>query len=928
MPSEEKRLFLLDAYALIYRAYYAFIRAPRINSKGLNTSAVYGFTNTLNEVITKYNPTHIAVAFDITGPTFRHDHFPEYKANREETPDDIRLAIPYIREIVKGFNIPIIEKEGFEADDVIGTIACMAEKEGFKVFMVTPDKDFGQLVTPNIFILNPGRQGSGSELMGVKEVCKKFEVENPKQVIDILGLWGDAVDNIPGIPGVGEKTAKKFIQQYGSVESLLEHTHEIKGKIREKIENNREQALLSKKLATIICDVPLEFDPTALQLEEPDKQLLSAVFAELEFRTMAERILGEKTNLAAGTVQLDLFGGASDQPPAESPPETVRTFDPGLTTYALIETKDKRSTFLKTLMKQKVVAFDTETTGLDPHTSELVGMSFSWAKDQAYYIPLPENRNGAEFILEEFKPFFEDAAIVKVGHNLKYDLTVLNWYGINIRGRLFDTMLAHYLIQPDMNHGLDMLAEIYLHYRPVSIEALIGKKGPAQKTLRDVDITAVKDYACEDADLTLQLYQLFSSQLSKEGLQEVFENIEMPLMPVLAAMETAGVRLDSEALAAISAELEAEALQLEKEVCELADCEFNLSSPRQLGQILFEQLKIAGEKPKKTKSGQYATNEETLVKYASAHPIIDKILEYRQIKKLKSTYVDALPELVNPRDGKIHTTYMQAVAATGRLSSVNPNLQNIPIRSARGREVRKAFVPHDEDHLLLSADYSQIELRLMTELSGDVAMMEAFKNGADIHAASASRVFGVPPEEVTREMRSRAKVVNFGIIYGISAFGLAQRMNISRGEAADIIKNYFEKYPGIKQYMDSCISNAREKGFVETIRKRRRYLPDINSGNATVRGFAERNAINAPIQGSAADMIKLAMISIHQAMAQAGMKSKMILQVHDELVFDAYKPEIDQLKELVKTHMVNAIPELQVPIIADMDTGGNWLEAH
>ncbi len=926
MSQPRPTLYLLDAYALIYRAYYAFIRAPRVNSKGLNTSAMFGFTNTLVDVLNNYKPTHIAVAFDISGPVFRNDQFPEYKANREETPDDIKISIPYIRQIVEGFNIPILEKEGYEADDVIGTIAKRAEKEGFDVFMVTPDKDFGQLVTEHIKILKPGRQGNPAEILGVKEVCAKFGVKRTDQVIDVLGLWGDAVDNIPGIPGIGEKTAKKLLADYDTVEGLLANAEKLKGKMRENVIAFSDQALLSKSLATIAIDVDVEFNEEALRHSEPHAEGLRELFAVLEFRTLSERILGEKMAANTGD-QMDLFAENATNI-ADTTTTEMETYSPEHTSYQLIETRDKRIAFIKELMKQKEVCFDTETTSIDANQAKLVGMSFSWKAKTASYIPIPENEAAAKFILEDFRPFFEDEKILKIGHNLKYDITVLHWHGIAVKGRMYDTMLAHYLLQPDMRHNMNELAETFLNYRPISIESLIGKKGKNQGNMRDVNVSEVVNYAAEDADITFRLFKLFGPELAKNpGMETLFTEVEMPLMPALARMEATGIKLDKDALSIISQELEAQTATLEKDIYEAAGQTFNIGSPKQLGIVLFDELKIS-DKPKKTKTGQYATNEETLQRHANDHPIINQLLEYRQIVKLKSTYVDALPELVNPRDGRIHTTYMQAVAATGRLSSQNPNLQNIPIRTERGREVRKAFIPSDENHCLLSADYSQIELRLIAEFSGDIGMMEAFTSGLDIHSATASKVFDVALEEVTREMRNQAKTVNFGIIYGISAFGLSQRINISRGEAADLINNYFSKYPGIKDYMDENIAFARKHGYVETVLKRRRYLPDINSRNATVRGFAERNAINAPIQGSAADLIKVAMIRVDRIFQEEKLHSKMVLQVHDELVFDAAIDELERIKTIVKREMENAMPSLKVPIIVEMDSGKNWLEAH
>ncbi|HLV52674.1 MAG TPA: DNA polymerase I [Cryomorphaceae bacterium] len=926
MSEPRPKLFLLDAYALIYRAYYAFIRAPRINSSGMNTSATFGFTNTLLDVINNYNPSHLAVVFDLSGPVFRHETFPDYKANREEVPDDIRLAVPYIRKIVEGFNIPILEKEGFEADDIIGTVAHKAADHGFDVYMVTPDKDFGQLVQDGVWILRPGNRGNPNEIWGIEEVKKKFGIQRPEQVIDILALQGDAVDNIPGVPGIGPKTATKLIGTYGSVENLLENTDELKGKMKENVVAHADQAILSKNLATILLDVPVTFDPEALKLTEPNRDELREIFATLEFRTLAERVLGEKV-AAPGGAQLDLFGSAEmGVAPVEN--SGMASYSPETEKYHVIDTKDKRTTFLKKLMAETEVCFDTETDDLDAHSAELVGMSFSWKPGEAYYVPLPENQAGTAFILDEFKPFFDSGKTLKIGHNLKYDLNVLRRYGIEVREPMFDTLLAHYLLNPDMRHNMDMLAEVYLNYRTIPIENLLGKRGKNQATMREVPVKDAAIYACEDADITLRLYKRFKPDIGKEeNLSKLFYRLEMPLMPVLSRMESHGVKIDRSALEDISTDLAEVADSLTKEIHQLAGQEFNVASPKQLGIVLFEVLKI-GNKPKKTKSGQYATGEETLQKLAGEHEIIGKILEYREVVKLKNTYVDTLPALINPRDNRIHTTYRQSVASTGRLSSQNPNLQNIPIRTTRGKAVRKAFVASDENHTLLAADYSQIELRLMAHLSEDKNMIAAFKGGLDIHAATAARVFGVTVEEVTREMRDRAKMVNFGIIYGISAFGLAQRLDISRTEAAELISNYFEQYPGIKKYMDGSIESAREKGYVETIMGRRRYLPDINSGNATVRGFAERNAINAPIQGSAADMIKVAMIRIDEAMRENNLRSKMILQVHDELVFDALRTEAEKLGSIVEKEMREAIPGLKVPIVVDMNTADNWLEAH
>lgn len=952
MSENPKKLFLLDAFALIYRAYFAFANNHRINSKGLNTSAVLGFTNTLLEVLKKEKPTHIAVVFDTPEPTVRHIEFEAYKANREEMPDDLRLAIPYIIKIVEGFNIPVIGMPGYEADDVIGTLAKMAEKKGFTTYMMTPDKDYGQLVSENIFIYKPARLGNGVEIMGVPEVCKKWDIQNVNQLIDILGLMGDKVDNIPGIPGVGEKTAIQLIKDFGSIENMLQNTDKLKGKLKEKVEQNTDKAIQSKRLATIICDVPLEFDENALTMDPPNKEALKDLFTELEFRRLAEQVLGEtltspkeetpktepapKAKKIADANQMDMFGDAAAEPDAsiafaevaEEPTPTVfKTIKEVAHTYHVIDTQEKRAQLIADLQKQSAVCFDTETTGLDAHKVELVGMSFSYHVSEAFYVPVPENQDEAFALVNEFKPFFENESITKIGQNIKYDLSVLKWYGVEIKGKLFDTMIAHFLIQPDMRHNMNVLAETYLAYSPVSIETLIGKKGKGQISMREVPLDDIKEYAAEDADITLQLKNKFEPMLQDAHITKLFEEIEIPLVPVLAAMEAEGIALDKGALKDISLALEKDIATVEEEIQKLAGTPFNVSSPKQVGEILFEILKIT-EKPKKTKTGQYATGEEVLVKLTGAHEIVGKILDYRELVKLKNTYVDTLPELVNPRTGRIHTSYNQVVAVTGRLSSDNPNLQNIPIRTERGREIRKAFIPRNENYVLLSADYSQIELRIIAELSGDEGMIEAFKSGQDIHAATAAKVYNIPLEEVTSDLRRNAKMVNFGIIYGISAFGLSERLNIPRKEAAGIIDNYFMKYPRIKAYMDESIDLARERGYVETIMGRRRYLRDINSSNHTVRGYAERNAINAPIQGSAADMIKIAMIHIHDDFKAKNIKSKMLLQVHDELVFDVLKEEVDVVKQIVSDRMRHAMPSLKVPMEVGMGVGHNWLEAH
>ena len=947
MSDNNKKLFLLDAFALIYRAYFAFANNHRINSKGLNTSAVLGFTNTLLEVLKKEKPTHIAVVFDTPEPTVRHIEFTEYKANREEMPDDLRLAIPYIIKVIEGFNIPVIGMPGYEADDVIGTLAKMAEKKGFTTYMMTPDKDYGQLVSENIFIYKPARLGNGAEIMGIAEVCKKWDIINVDQLIDILGLMGDKVDNIPGIPGVGEKTAIQLVKDFGTIENLLVNTDKLKGKLKEKVELNKEKAIQSKWLATIICDVPVELDEKALEIEEPNREALRELFTELEFRRLAEQIFGESTSTPVETKtvvpkvkksnpdQMDMFGGgeaASVETDVLEEEETVapkvyKNISEVAHTYHLVDTKEKRTQLISELSKQSEICFDTETTGLDAHIAELVGMSFSFKPSEAYYIPTPVNQTETQAIVNEFKAVFENEKITLIGQNIKYDLLVMKKYNIHLKGKLFDTMVAHFLIQPEMRHNMNVLAETYLNYSPVSIETLIGKKGKGQISMREVPVEIITEYAAEDADITLQLKNKFDGMLNTSATKKLFEEIEIPLIPVLAAMEAEGIALDTNTLIEISGELEKDILKVEKEIQTLGGTTFNVSSPKQVGEILFEVLQIT-EKPKKTKTGQYATGEEVLAKLVGKHEIVGKILDYRELVKLKNTYVDTLPELVNPNTKRIHTSYNQVVAVTGRLSSDNPNLQNIPIRTERGREIRKAFVARDENHVLLSADYSQIELRVIAELSRDQGMIDAFQSGQDIHKATAAKVYNVSLEEVTSDMRRNAKMVNFGIIYGISAFGLSERLNIPRKEAAAIIENYFEKYPRIKAYMDESIEQAREKGYVETIMGRRRYLRDINSTNHTVRGYAERNAINSPIQGSAADMLKIAMINIHKDFIDKGIKSKMLLQVHDELVFDVLKEELEIVKPIIENRMKNAIPSLTVPMEVGMGVGKNWLEAH
>ena len=925
----KKKLFLLDAMALIYRSYFAFSKNPRINSKGLNTSAVLGFANTLLDVLKNQQPTHIAIAFDTKAPTVRHDAFVEYKANREKMPEDLSASIPYIVELIKGFNIPILKLDGYEADDIIGTFAKKAEKEGFETFMMTPDKDFGQLVSENIFMYKPGRMGNKAEVWGVKEICERYSLKDPEQMIDLLGLWGDASDNIPGVPGIGEKTAIKLLDKYYSIEELLKNTDDLKGKQKENVENFADQALLSKQLATIILDVPLEFNSEEMELKEPNEDFLKELFEELEFRNFGKRFFTKQSlekqeeNLV---VQGDLFANASAEAEEKMLPSEIKTIENTEHNYHLISTKEKVQELANFLKKQKSFCFDTETTGLDANQAELVGISFAVKPKEAWYVSVPENYHDAQNITNIFKSLFENEKIEKVGQNLKYDISILKWYDIEVKGKFFDTMLAHYLLQPDLRHGMDYLAETYLNYKPVPIENLIGKKGKNQLSMRDVDLEKVKEYAAEDADITLQLKEVFEPLLQETNTRKLFDEIEVPLVPVLASMEAEGVNLDINTLKTFSVDLGKDIEKTESEIYEITEEKFNIASPKQLGIILFEKLKVS-DKPKKTKTGQYSTGEEILVKLEKKHPVVSKILEFRSLTKLKSTYVDALPELVNPRDNRIHTSYNQAVAATGRLSSNNPNLQNIPIRTERGREIRKAFIPRNKDFTLLAADYSQVELRIIAHLSKDKGMVDAFNQGLDIHTATAAKVFGVSLEEVDTNMRRNAKTVNFGLVYGISAFGLSERINISRKEAKEIIDNYFEQYSGVKEYMDKSKVFARQHGYVETIMGRRRYLKDINSANAIVRGFAERNAINAPIQGSSADMIKIAMIDIFQEMNHLKMNSKMILQVHDELVFDAKLDELDELKNIVNEKMKNAI-KLDVPVVVDMNTGSNWLEAH
>ncbi|MFC2102162.1 DNA polymerase I [Bacteroidota bacterium] len=943
-----KKLFLLDAMALIYRAYYALNKNPRINSKGVNTSAVLGFANTLMDVIKNEAPSHIGVAFDTMAPTVRHEEFDFYKAHRQETPEDIITSIPLIQRLIEGFNIPILAVDGYEADDVIGTLAKQAEKHAFTTYMMTSDKDFGQLVSEHTLMYKPAKFGNKAEIMGVKEVCEKFGIERPEQVKDILGLWGDASDNIPGIPGFGEVTAKKLIASYGSVENLIAQANTIPNqRWKEKVEEFGDQALMSKGLATIILDVPIAFKEENLKMGPPDVELLKELFNELEFRTFGQRYFTWlSTQSAVGSGQSAVGSGqlavGSDDSPRHHGTTAPREQSSGLFSdqdfapfntientpheYRLADSPETQKELVSLLKKLSSFCFDTETTGLDPNDSELVGISFSWHPHEAWYLPMPANYHDAQQLLTSFKPIFENSSVGKTGQNLKFDIAILKWYDIEVQGPLFDTMLAHYLLQPDMRHNMNTLAENYLNYSPVSIESLIGKKGSNQLSMRMVDTGTVKEYAAEDADITWQLKGVFEPMLAETGTRKLFDEIEVPLIPVLASMEAEGVRIDSGALENYSLELANEVEKVQQEIYDDAGVEFNISSPKQLGEVLFDRLVIM-EKPKKTKTKQYSTGEDVLSKLVNKHPIISKILDYRSLTKLKSTYVDVLPTLVNPRDGRIHTSYNQAVAATGRLSSNNPNLQNIPIRTERGREIRKAFVPRNENYTLLSADYSQIELRIIAHLSQDPTMMEDFREGKDIHTATAAKIYGIKLDEVSREMRGKAKAVNFGIAYGMSAFGLSERLAIPRQEAVDIINQYFEEYPGIRKYMDKTIEFAREHGYVETMMHRRRYLRDINSGNGNVRGFAERNAINAPIQGTAADMIKIAMISIFKEFDKRKLKSRMIMQVHDELVFDTLHKEVEAVQEILLDKMPAAIP-LDIPVAIDMNTGNNWLEAH
>jgi len=949
-----KKLFLLDALALIFRAYYALIRNPRITSKGKNTNAQFGFTNTLLDLLNNQKPTHIAVCFDTAAPTERHTDFEDYKANRQEAPEDLLEAIPDIKKIVRAFNIPVVEVDGFEADDIIGTLSQQASKAGYEVYMVTPDKDYGQLVTKKIRIYKPGYQGGDPEILGPEEVCGKWNIKKVSQVIDVLGLMGDAVDNIPGIPGVGEKTAAKLLAEYNTLENVLENAGNIKGKLGEKVAAGKELALLSKKLATIITDVPVEFHEEDFSVSEMDKNLLAEIFAELEFRTLGKRVLGEQFSITVANneflskeqpqgVQTDLFGNIIEEKAPEGGAVSLvpvagnngndsipvnRNINNTSHTYYATESVSAIKKLVAELKKHEEICFDTETTGIDANDAELVGMSFCVEPGEAYYIPCPADQKKTKEVLGLFSTLFNDRKKTWIGQNIKYDMLVMKWYGVELKGNIFDTMLAHYVIEPEGKRGMDQLSAKYLGYEPVHIEELIGKKGKNQGNMRDVELEKIKDYAAEDADITLQLKQILLPQLKEKQVEKVFYEVENPLVKVLTDMEFEGIRIDEKFLIDYSAELEKDAKKAEENVYKLAGVRFNLGSPKQLGEVLFDKLKL-DPKAKKTKTGQYATGEDVLLKLAHQNPIVEDILAYRELTKLKSTYVDALPLLINKKTGRVHTTYGQAVAVTGRLASNNPNLQNIPVRTERGKEIRKAFIPRDKKHVLLSADYSQIELRIVAGISGDKNMCEAFRKGTDIHTATAARVYNVDEKEVTKEMRYKAKSVNFGIIYGQGPFGLADNLGISRSEAKEIIANYKKQFSGIQKYMDETINFARENGYVQTLMGRKRWLRDINSSNFTVRGFAERNAINSPIQGTAADMIKLAMIKVHEEMIKQKFESRMLLQVHDELVFDALKDEVNDLKPLIVECMQSALPlPNKVPVIAECGEGKNWLDAH
>lgn len=919
-----KRLFLLDAYALIYRSYFAFIKNPRFSSKGLNTSAMLGFTNTLEQLLKKENPTHIAVAFDMKGPTFRHEMYHEYKAHRDEMPEDLRKSIPYIRKIIEGYNIPIVEHKGYEADDVIGTLAKSAEKKGYQVYMMTPDKDFAQLVSDSIFMYKPKRMGNDVEVWGTDQVLEKFQIGKPLQVIDILGLMGDSADNIPGCPGVGPKSAMKLISEFGSIDGVYSNIGKLKGKQKENLQEYEGQVRLSGELAKIKLDVPVDTNVDRFAIKAPDIKKLREVYGELEFRTLLMKY-SESMPEPSTFEQGSLFG-STETVVQKTEEKAINNIKSTKHNYFLVDTPELRAGLRADLCIQKEFCFDTETTSLDPHLAELVGISFSFKNSEAYYVPVLSDQQEARALVQEFKSIFEDGKILKIGQNLKYDIIVISNYGIDVKGEYFDTMVAHYLIQPELRHNLDYLSELYLGYQKVHTEELIGKKGKNQRSMRQVPVDLLKEYAGEDADMTWQLKGILDKELEKGGLQKLFSEIEMPLLKVLADMERAGVNIDTDALNRYAVDLREQIIDLEEGILAQAGEEFNVSSPKQLGVILFEKLKL-DPKAKKTKTKQYSTNEEVLVRLKHKHPIVENILEFRGLKKLLSTYVEALPKLINPKTGKIHTSFNQTVAATGRLSSNNPNLQNIPIRDEKGREIRKAFIPSGGEYLFYSADYSQIELRIMASFSGDEGMIDAFSKGEDIHAMTASKIFGVGLDEVTSDMRRKAKTANFGIIYGISAFGLSQRLNIPRPEAKELIDGYFRSFGRVKKYMDEQIAKGREQGYVETIMGRKRYLNDINSANSVVRGIAERNAINAPIQGSAADIIKLAMVNINKRLEEKGLKSKMNLQVHDELNFDVYKPELEELKQIVKFEMQNAV-KMPVPLVIESKAASNWLEAH
>jgi DNA polymerase-1 len=942
--SAQKRLFLVDAYALIFRGYYAFIKNPRINSKGFDTSAIMGFMNSLFDVIRREKPDHLAVCFDKEGSQARTEMFAEYKANRDATPEPIKDAIPIIQDILKAMHIPVVELAGMEADDIIGTLAQQAEKENYQVFMVTPDKDFAQLVTENIFMYRPARMGNGIEIWGIPEVQKKFEIERPEQVIDFLGMMGDAVDNIPGLPGVGEKTAKKFLKQFGSMEELLANTDQLKGKMKEKVESHAEQGILSKKLAAILTDCDVKFHAEDYELSQPDSDKVQEIFDELEFRRLKDQFIklfsgeedqqqtqvsnspsAKKVSKTAGEGQFSLFSG-DDSDKIEASSGGRKSLKDTAHVYQGLNTKMARQMFLQNLMKQSSVCLDTETTSLNALEAELVGIAFSWEPGKGFYLPFPEEREKAQELIEELRPFFEDEKIEKIGQNLKYDIKVLAKYNIEIKGKLFDTMIAHYLINPDMRHNMDVLAETYLNYTPQPISELIGKKGKNQKSMRDVPVEEQTEYGVEDADITLQLKKFFEQELKEAETRKLFDEIEIPLVRVLAAMELEGIKLDENFLKSLSDALDSDIKELEQNIYKEAGEEFKISSPQQLGLILFEKMELV-KKPKKTKTGQYSTSEDVLSVLVKEHKIVEDVLMYRALVKLQNTYVDSLPNQVQKATGRIHTDYVQTIAATGRLSSNNPNLQNIPIRTERGRQVRKAFVPRDENHILLAADYSQIELRIIAALSEEDNMIKAFKEGKDIHASTAAQVFNVNIDEVTREQRSNAKTVNFGIIYGVSAFGLSNQTNLSRAEAKELIDTYYKTYPKLTGYIADQVAFARENGYVQTILGRRRYLKDINSQNAVVRGAAERNAVNAPIQGSAADIIKLAMINIYRKLTEGKFKTKMLLQVHDELVFDAHKDEVEEVKKMIQFEMENAY-KLEVPLDVELGEGNNWLEAH